>query len=96
MWRRWSLSSLGRHGLEIQKEFCNRLGLRDPIISWISSRDVFAEWGQLLVLITGTADRIGHEIYNLQRTEIAELIEITPIETVGLSLIHISEPTRPY
>lgn len=88
-----SLSSLDRRGLEIQKEFCHRLGLRDPIISWISSRDVFAEWGQLLVLITGTADRIGHEIYNLQRTEIAELIEITPIETVGsITMPHKQNP----
>ena len=88
-----SLSSLDRCGLEVQKEFCNRLGLRDPMISWTSSRDVFAEWGQVLVLITGTADRIGHEIYNLQRTEIAELIEVTPIETVGsITMPHKQNP----
>ena len=88
-----SLSSLGSQGLEIQKEFCDRLGLREPIISWTSSRDVFAEWGQLLVLITGTADRIGHEIYNLQRTEIAELVENSPSETVGsITMPHKQNP----
>ena len=88
-----SLSSLGSQGLEIQKEFCDRLGLREPIISWTSSRDVFAEWGQLLVLITGTADRIGHEIYNLQRTEIAELVENSAFETVGsITMPHKQNP----
>ena len=88
-----SLSSLGTQALEIQKEFCNQLGLREPIISWTSSRDVFAEWGQLLVLITGTADRIGHEIYNLQRNEIAELVENSQIETVGsITMPHKQNP----
>jgi len=88
-----SLSSLGVHGLEIQKEFCDRLGLREPVVSWTSSRDVFAEWGQLLVLITGTADRIGHEIYNLQRTEIAELVENSTIETIGsITMPHKQNP----
>jgi len=88
-----SLSSLGVHGLEIQKEFCDRLGLREPVVSWTSSRDVFAEWGQVLVLITGTADRIGHEIYNLQRTEIAELVENSTIETIGsITMPHKQNP----
>ena len=88
-----SLSSLGSHGLEIQKEFCNRLGLREPIISWTSSRDVFAEWSQLLVMITGTADRIGHEIYNLQRTEIGELVENPLMDIVGsITMPHKRNP----
>lgn len=88
-----SLSSLGNHGLGIQKEYCNRLGLRAPIISWTASRDVFAEWGQVLVLITGTADRIGHEIYNLQRTEVAELAENPLIDTVGsITMPHKQNP----
>lgn len=88
-----SLSSLGNHGLEIQKEYCNRLGLRTPIISWTASRDVFTEWGQVLALITGTADRIGHEIYNLQRTEIAELVENSLVDTVGsITMPHKQNP----
>ena len=67
--------------------------MRVPNISWTSTRDVFVEWGQILVLITGTADRIGHEIYNLQRTEIAELIEKSPINTVGsITMPHKRNP----
>ena len=88
-----TLSSLGVHGLDIQKEFCERLGLQAPIISWTSSRDVFAEWGQILALITGTADRIGHEIYNLQRTEIDEVRENLPIDTIGsITMPHKQNP----
>lgn len=88
-----SLSSLGNHGLDVQHEFCRRLGLRAPIISWTASRDVFAEWSQVLVLTTGTADRIGHEIYNLQRTEIAELVENSIVDTVGsITMPHKQNP----
>jgi adenylosuccinate lyase len=88
-----SLSSLGPYGLEIQKEFCDRLGLRTPVMSWTTSRDVFVEWCQILVMITGTADRIGHEIYNLQRTEIAELTENSGIDVVGsITMPHKKNP----
>ena len=57
------------------KRFLERLGLREPDMSWTASRDILAEWAHLLVLTTGTADRIGHEVYNLQRDEIGELRE---------------------
>jgi len=68
-----SLSSLGPRALALQQRFAERLGLRTPDISWTSSRDVLAEWCALLALACGTADRIGHEVYNLQRSEIGEL-----------------------
>ena len=71
-----SVASLGPRGLELQARFAQRLGLKAPAISWTNSRDVYAEWGNLLTLLSGTADRIGHEVYNLQRSEIAELREI--------------------
>jgi hypothetical protein len=37
-----SVSSLGPRGLEVQRRFAERLGLRAPVISWTSSRDVLA------------------------------------------------------
>src|SRR5271155_2422277 len=49
-----SLSSFGPRAFEIQARFLMRLGLRSPTISWTSSRDVLAEWCNLLVLITAT------------------------------------------
>lgn len=70
-----SLSSLGSNPLELQSEFMQRLGLEAPAISWTSSRDRLAEWLNILAMITSTGDRIGQEVFNLQRPEIAELSE---------------------
>ena len=44
-----SLSALGPRGLEVQRAFCARLGLRPPDMSWTVSRDVIVEWAHLLV-----------------------------------------------
>lgn len=88
-----SLSSLGPHAFEIQASFLSKLGLSTPEISWTSSRDVLAEWCNLLVLITGTADRIGHEVYNLQRSEIGEVAEGFVAGTVGsITMPHKRNP----
>lgn len=88
-----SLSSLGPRGLDVQRRFAERLGLRPPIVSWNTSRDVFAEWCTLLTLVTGTADRIGHEVYNLQRTEISEVKEGFVAGTVGsITMPHKRNP----
>jgi adenylosuccinate lyase len=88
-----SLSSLGPRAFEIQARFLSRLGLRPPEISWTSSRDVLAEWCNLMVLITATADRIGHEVYNLQRSEIGEVVESFMPGTVGsITMPHKRNP----
>ena len=70
-----SLSSLGPRALELQKSFLAKLGLNAPVISWTTARDTQAEWFNLLALIASTGDKIGHEIYNLQRSEIGEVSE---------------------
>ncbi|MBP9929779.1 MAG: adenylosuccinate lyase family protein [Burkholderiaceae bacterium] len=88
-----SLSSLGPHALELQRSFAQRVGLGVPLVSWTNSRDVFAEWGALLTLVTGTADRIGHEVYNLQRSEIGEVREGFKAGTVGsITMPHKRNP----
>lgn len=78
-----SLSALGSDALAVQKLFFEKLGLQAPAIAWTVSRDRLAEWMNLLVLLSGTADRIGHEIYNLQRPEIGEVTEGFVPGTVG-------------
>ncbi|WGJ13310.1 adenylosuccinate lyase family protein [Methylocapsa sp. D3K7] len=88
-----SLSAMGTQALAVQKQFFGRLGLREPDMSWTASRDILAEWAHLLVLSTGTADRIGHEIYNLQRDEIAELREPSLAGGVGsITMPHKRNP----
>jgi adenylosuccinate lyase len=88
-----SLSSLGPRALELQQRFLARLGLDTPIISWTTSRDTLAEWSNLLALIASTGDKIGHEIYNLQRTEIGEVSEGFVAGTVGsITMPHKRNP----
>jgi adenylosuccinate lyase len=88
-----SLSSLGPRAFEMQGRFLARLGLRAPDISWTSSRDVLAEWANAMMLITSTADRIGHEVYNLQRSEIGEVAERYAPGTVGsITMPHKRNP----
>jgi adenylosuccinate lyase len=88
-----SLSALGPHALSVQKRFLARLGLCEPDMSWTASRDNLAEWAHLLVLSTGTADRIGHEVYNLQRDEISELREPSSDASVGsITMPHKRNP----
>ncbi|MGZ8238069.1 MAG: 3-sulfopropionylcysteine synthase XcbD [Methylobacter sp.] len=70
-----SLSSLGPDALALQKTVLQRLGLNAPAISWTSTRDRYAEWLNILAMMTSTGDRIGQEIVNLQRPEIGELSE---------------------
>ncbi len=88
-----SLSALGPEALAIQRRFLERLGLREPDTSWTASRDILAEWGNLLLLVAATADRIGHEIYNLQRDEIGELREGAARENLGsITMPHKRNP----
>lgn len=88
-----SVSSFGGRGLELQRRFAERLGLTAPRVSWICSRDVLAEWCGVLALVTATADRIGHEVYNLQRSEIAEVREGFVAGAVGsITMPHKRNP----
>jgi adenylosuccinate lyase len=88
-----SLSALGARGLEVQRAFCAKIGLRPPATSWTASRDVIVEWAQVLVLATGTADRIGHEVYSLQRDEIGEVSEGACGDQIGsITMPHKRNP----
>jgi adenylosuccinate lyase len=88
-----SLSALGATALLVQRDFFERLGLDAPDLSWTSSRDIFVEWAQLLALAASTSDRIGHEVYNLQRSEIGELREAPLAQGVGsITMPHKRNP----
>jgi adenylosuccinate lyase len=88
-----SLSAFGARALELRESFCARLGLRAPEISWTTSRDTLADCLNLMALIAASGDKIGHEIYNLQRTEIGEAREGQPAATVGsITMPHKRNP----
>ena len=88
-----SLSAFAERGIQLQSIFFKKLGLRIPDISWISSRDSQAEFIQLLSMISSTLDKIGHEVYTLQRPEINELNEIFKKDAIGsITMPHKRNP----
>ncbi|MBN9099916.1 MULTISPECIES: adenylosuccinate lyase family protein [unclassified Pseudonocardia] len=70
-----ALAFFGADGPELRRRFCAGVGLADPGISWLTSRDRIAEFGGVLAMVCGTLARIGVEVYELARPEIGELTE---------------------
>lgn len=88
-----TLAFFGAAGLELRARFCARLGLREPAISWLTTRDRVAEFGHLLAMVAATLGRIGNEIYTLQRPEIGELREPATADGVGsITMPHKRNP----
>lgn len=88
-----TLGFFGADGPPLRARFCQRLGLADPEVPWLTSRDRIAEFGVLLAMVTATLARIGGEVYELQRTEIGELREPTDRESVGsITMPHKRNP----
>src|SRR5437879_13299857 len=77
-----SLAFFGDRGVAVRGSFCRRLGLREPDVSWLVSRDRLAEFVHLLAMVTATLARIGNEVYELQRPEVGELRAATRPEAV--------------
>lgn len=70
-----TLASVGDDGLEMQKLFCEELGLHQPSITWHVARDGIAEAVTLLGLITGTLGKIATDIMMMSATEFGEVSE---------------------
>lgn len=79
-------ASFGARGMEIQELVMRDLELKPAMVSsQVVQRDRYAELLMLLALIAASFDKIGKEIRNLMRTEIAELSEPFGEEQVGSS-----------
>lgn len=88
-----TLSAFKEQGLALQERFFQLLGLRPPLIHWLNSRDNLVEYLNTLSLIGNSFDKIGHEIYNLQRNEISEVKEGFLFGTVGsITMPHKRNP----
>ncbi|MBO0848915.1 MAG: adenylosuccinate lyase family protein [Pseudonocardia sp.] len=87
------LGFFGADGPELRRRFCAELGLADPGISWLASRDRIAEFGGVLAMVCGTLARIGTEVYELARPEIGELAEAAPPGAVSsITMPHKRNP----
>ena len=88
-----TLAFFGESGLAVRASFCRRLGLMEPAVSWLVSRDRIAEFVHLLAMLTATLARIGTEVYELQRPEIGELRERSRPDAVGsITMPHKRNP----
>ena len=69
-------AGFGGKSAEVESAVMRRLGLQaDEAPTQIVGRDRIAEFTNWLALVAGTAERLGTEVRNLQRSEIAEVQE---------------------
>ncbi|RIO17948.1 MULTISPECIES: adenylosuccinate lyase [Mammaliicoccus] len=70
-----TLASLGEIGFDVRRKYCENLGLYEPLITWHVQRSGFAEFSNIVAMISSTLGKIANEIINLQRSEIGEIEE---------------------
>ncbi|MCI5222018.1 MAG: adenylosuccinate lyase family protein, partial [Candidatus Electrothrix sp. AR4] len=68
-------AALGTQGLEVAEETMRLLGLGHNPLSWHTDRDRIAELASNFALLAMTMAKIANEIFQLQKTEIGELLE---------------------
>ncbi|WP_415621180.1 adenylosuccinate lyase family protein [Liquorilactobacillus satsumensis] len=68
-------AAFGPQGPEIERRVLQELGLDVPLISWQPARDRFSEFAAALGIYSGTLGKIGHELFNLMKTEVNEVWE---------------------
>jgi adenylosuccinate lyase len=78
-------ASFGPKAKELEQRLMKRLGLGVADINWQPARDRFAEYVNLLGLISSTLAKIANEIIILEHTEIGELYEPFSAGKVGSS-----------
>ena len=90
-----ALGFYGELGPELRRRFCERLGLGEPTISWLTARDRIAEFASNAALVSATMARMANEVYNLQRREIGEVAEAAAEATMGsITMPHKRNPER--
>jgi adenylosuccinate lyase len=70
-----TLAGFGPAAFEVQARALGALGLAVPDVTWHAARDRFTEFVAGLAMIAGTLARIANDVYDLQKTDVAELEE---------------------
>ena len=89
-----TFASWGEKGVDIQARALDILGLNAPDIVWHSSRDRIAELMSLCAQLSGTACRIGRNVYHLSRTEFRELEEPSKGKVGSSTMPHKKNPVH--
>lgn len=83
----------GDRAIALLDVFARRLDLGVPDLPWLTARDRFAEFINLLAMVTATLAKIANEVYELQRPEIGELREpFTPGQVGSITMPHKRNP----
>jgi len=78
-------ASFGAKAKQLEQGVMKRLGLGVADINWQPARDRFAEYVNVLGLISATLGKIANEIITLEHTEVGELYEPFSAGKVGSS-----------
>ncbi|GHE21100.1 lyase family protein [Halomonas urumqiensis] len=70
-----SFAAMGGDPEQVERAVAKRLELGTTRTSWHTARDRLVEFASALGQLCTLAGKVGHEIYNLQRTSIGELAE---------------------
>lgn len=90
-----SMAYWGPAAPSLLTEFSQRVHLLEPLLPWGSSRDCVAEFGTVAGLLSTSLAKIGNEVYQLQRPEIAELSEAATSRQIGsVTMPHKRNPER--
>jgi len=87
------LGFFGPQALPLRTAYSKRLGLNEPAISWLTTRDRLAEFAQVIAAAVTAMARIANEVYVLARADLAEVREPTAATAVGsISMPHKRNP----
>ena len=88
-----TMAAFGPMAEQVVKGTLNRLGLEHDPASWHTSRDKIAELSSVFSMLVMTLAKIANEIFQLQKTEIGELLEPSPTGALASStMAHKQNP----
>ncbi len=87
-----TLASLGKNGLRVQKRLMEQLGLSAAEVPVKTSGDRIAEFVLVLCMLSSTLGKIAQNIYNLQQTDVDEVMEFTEGKVGSSAMPHKQNP----
>jgi len=87
-----SMAALGPEAEKVASRTMARLGLGSSALPWHNSRDNIAEIGSCFAMIATTCEKIATEIFQLSKTEIAEVQESSSQKAGSSTMPHKQNP----